>query len=175
MLWTVLKTVSQSTHSLLTSYWSSEKMSSFLFQRCVRKKGKINRREGMRKELVGNVAGWDWGLETNGLLKFQKSFPPGLKANTQIPDAQACGSTCKHLPSNAIQKCLIPSSFASCLVFLLQSRAEGALSLPVLYTGPFCLDCPLWVCASFTVPSVTACPKWESSMPSWAFTQGLSL
>lgn len=87
-------------------------MSSFLFQRCVRKEEKINRREGMRKELVGKVAGWDWGLETNGLLKFQKSFPPGLKANPQMPDAQACDSTCKHLPSNAIPSCLITSSLS---------------------------------------------------------------
>lgn len=29
----------------------------------------------MRKELVAKVAGWDWGLETNVLLKIQKSFP----------------------------------------------------------------------------------------------------
>lgn len=139
VLWTVLKTVSQSSYSLSTSYSSSEKMSSFLFQRCVRKKGKINRREGMRKELVGKAAGWDWGLETNGLLKFQKSFPPGLKSNPQMPEAQACGSTCKHLPSNAIQKCLIASSL--CLLSGFPAAEQGwgcsltscALHWPLLF------------------------------------------
>lgn len=128
-------------------------MSSFLFQRCVRKKGKINRREGMKKELVGKVAGWEWGLKTNGLLKFQKSFPPGLKASPQMPDAQAHDSTCKHLPSNAIPNCLITFSLSLLSGVLAAEQGwwcsviSSALCWPILF-GLFTVSLCLIYCSS---------------------------